>query len=102
MAFENLRVEEQDGIVVATFTREKALNALNSATIRELGELIESVRGSTTARALILTGSGEKAFVAGADISEMKDLGEPAARAFAEAGQKTFSQLESLGVPTIA
>ena len=62
MAYENLRVEEQDGIVVATFTREKALNALNAATLRELGEIIESVRSSKTARALILTGAGEKAF----------------------------------------
>lgn len=102
MTYENLRVEEQNGIVIATFIREKALNALNAATIRELGQIIESVRGSATARALILTGAGEKAFVAGADISEMKDLGEPQARAFAEAGQKTFAQLETLGVPTIA
>jgi len=102
MAYENLRVEEQDGIVVATFIREKALNALNAATIRELGEIIESVRKSPTARALILTGAGEKAFVAGADISEMKELGEAAGRAFAESGQNTFAQLESLGVPTIA
>jgi enoyl-CoA hydratase len=102
MAYENLRVEEQDGIVVATFTREKALNALNAATLRELGEIIEGVRSSKTARALILTGAGEKAFVAGADIAEMKGLGEKDAQAFAESGQKTFAQLETLGIPTIA
>ena len=101
MAFENMRVEEQDGIFTATFTREKALNALNAATIRELGELIEKVRGSKSARALILTGSG-KAFVAGADIAEMKESSEADGRAFAESGQRTFAQLETLGVPTIA
>jgi len=101
MDFENLRVDELDGIFTATFTREKALNALNAATIRELGELIAEVRTSMSARALILTGSG-KAFVAGADIAGMRDMNEAEGRAFAESGQRTFAQLESLGIPTIA
>lgn len=98
--FENILVETADDIVTVTVNRPKALNALNSKTLSELFEAFDSVPDS--ARAVIVTGAGEKAFVAGADISEMKGLGANAATEFSWLGHRAFARLESLPQVTIA
>jgi len=102
MPLENVQLRVEDGVAVATIDRPKALNALNTQTIRELGEMLSLVEGDPAVRALVLTGGGEKAFVAGADIAEMSALTADQARRFAEAGQRTFERLEALPIVTIA
>jgi enoyl-CoA hydratase len=102
MQLENILWKVEDGVGIATMNRPKALNALNTQTVRELGQLLGVVEGDATLRALVLTGAGDKAFVAGADIAEMSALSALEARRFAEAGQRTFERLEGLGIPTIA
>lgn len=103
MAYENLRVEARpDGTTWVTIDRPRALNALNSATLRELGQVVEAASRDANLKVLILTGGGEKAFVAGADIAEMRDLSAPQGRAFSALGHKVFEALEQLPVPTIA
>ena len=102
MELENILWRIEDGVGIATMNRPKALNALDTRTVRELGELIGAVEADRTLRALVLTGGGEKAFVAGADIAEMSALGALDARRFAEAGQRTFERLEGLSIPTLA
>ncbi len=102
MQLENILWKVEDGVGIATLNRPKALNALNTQTVREIGELLSAVEGDASLKALVLTGAGEKAFVAGADIAEMSALPPLAARRFAEAGQRTFERLEALPIPTIA
>jgi enoyl-CoA hydratase len=102
MQLENILWRIEDGVGIATMNRPKALNALDGRTIRELGELLGEVEADRTLRAVILTGAGEKAFVAGADIAEMSALSPLEARRFAEAGQRTVERLEALPIPTIA
>ena len=102
MQLENILWRVEDGVGIVTMNRPKALNALDNRTIRELGELLGVVEADASLRALVLTGAGEKAFVAGADIAEMSTIGTLDARRFAEAGQRTFERLEGLGIPTIA
>ena len=102
MQLENILWRIEDGVGIATMNRPKALNALDTRTVRELGEMLSEVEADRTLRALILTGGGEKAFVAGADIAEMSKLTPLEARRFAEAGQRTFERLEALPIPTIA
>jgi enoyl-CoA hydratase len=100
MTYENIRLETEDGISILTIDRPKALNALNSKT---LGELESALNGlPTTTRALIITGGGDKAFVAGADISEMASISAAQAREFAALGHRAFQTLEQLPIPTIA
>jgi len=102
MQLENIRWTVDGGVGLATMNRPKALNALNAQTLRELGQLLDAVERDATVKALVLTGGGEKAFVAGADIAEMSALGPLEARRFAEMGQRTFERLEELPIPTIA
>jgi enoyl-CoA hydratase len=102
MQLENILWSVDGGVGLVTMNRPKALNALNAQTVRELGLLLDAVEKDATLRALLVTGSGEKAFVAGADISEMSALGPLEARRFAELGQRTFERLEALAIPTIA
>ncbi|MBI5066626.1 MAG: enoyl-CoA hydratase/isomerase family protein [Deltaproteobacteria bacterium] len=102
MALENLLFRVEDGVGIATLNRPKALNALDSRTLRELGELLSQVEADRAVRALVLTGAGDKAFVAGADIAEMSGLSALEARRFAEAGQRTLERLEALPIVTIA
>jgi enoyl-CoA hydratase len=102
MQLENIRWNVEDGVAVATIDRPKALNALDTRTLKELDEVVTTVFKDTSIRALILTGGGEKAFVAGADVSEMVGLQPIEARCFAEIGQRTIGKLEALPVPTIA
>jgi enoyl-CoA hydratase len=102
MAYENLLFEVKDGIAVVTMNRPKALNALNTRTIAELDACLAQVAQDAAVRALVITGAGDKAFVAGADISEMSGLTPEQGRAFAAAGQRAFGRLEALPIPTVA
>lgn len=93
---------EQDGFVgVMTINRPKALNALNSQVLAEIDEALDAIDLNTT-RCLILTGAGEKSFVAGADIGEMSTLTKAEGEAFGKKGNEVFRKLETLPIPTIA
>ena len=93
---------EQEGFVgVITINRPKALNALNSQVLDELNATLDAVDVNET-RALILTGAGEKSFVAGADIGEMSTLTKAEGEAFGKKGNDVFRKLETLPVPVIA
>jgi enoyl-CoA hydratase len=102
MRLENILWRVEETVAVATFHRPKALNALNSATLAELGQVLDAVDADRSLRALVVTGAGEKAFVAGADIAEMAALSPLEAREFAERGERTLARLEALRIPTIA
>src|SRR5207237_8949414 len=100
MAYENILVEREGPIATITVNRPKSLNALNSATLRELTQAVrESVDSS---RALILTGSGDRAFVAGADIAEMAPMTPCSAREFSDLGHVVTALLEDIPCATIA
>jgi enoyl-CoA hydratase len=100
--YENLLVERQDSVAVVILNRPKALNALNSATLRELDAAVAAIGRDRSVRAVVVTGSGEKAFVAGADIAEMQAMSAVAARDFAKFGQSVFTRIERLPQPVIA
>jgi enoyl-CoA hydratase len=102
MAYENLLFEIQDGIATLTFNRPKALNALNSALLDEMSHLLHEVAKDESIRVLILTGAGEKAFVAGADITELARFNPLQAKSFSRKGQKIISRLQDLAIPVIA
>ena len=101
MSFENLIVEVQDGIATLTINREKVLNALNTATLMELSEAFYELDEDPDVNVIILTGAG-KAFVAGADITEMQPLDAIEGRKFGMLGQSVFTQVENLSKPVIA
>ena len=93
---------EQEGFVgIITINRPKALNALNSEVLKELDACLDGVNLETT-RALILTGAGEKSFVAGADIGEMSTLTKAEGEAFGKIGNDVFRKLETFPIPVIA
>ena len=103
MSFQNVSWAVADGIGTLTVNRPKQLNALDVATLTEIAQAIELARAQPgEVRALILTGAGEKAFVAGADIAAMSKLGPAEAREFAALGHRTLNALEALPVVTIA
>lgn len=98
MEFINYEVE--GAVAVLTISRPKALNALNSAVLDEIDEAIDAV-DLDTVRALILTGAGEKSFVAGADIGEMSTLTKAEGEAFGKKGNDVFRKIETLPIPVI-
>lgn len=104
--FKNLLFEEltgdNSGIALLTFNRPKVLNAISHETMVELSAALDQVRENRSIRLLILTGSGDKAFIAGADISQFETLNSRQAYQFALFGQTTFNKLEELAQPTIA
>jgi enoyl-CoA hydratase len=102
MSYENVRYEVEGFIAVITIAREKQLNALNRHTLNELAWALREADGDARLRAVIITGAGDKAFVAGADISEMAGLGAIEARAFAEAGHAVGDAIETMHKPVIA
>lgn len=102
MAYENIIFEIEDGVGVLTFNRPKALNALNPKTLDEVAEVVAAIEKDNQVRVLVLTGAGDKAFVAGADISEFPSMNPLQARLFAEKGQTLFFALEQLDLPVIA
>lgn len=100
--FKNILTEDKNGVLYLTINREDKLNALNFATLEELKAIFEQVVDDRAIKAVILTGAGEKAFVAGADISEIATLNEVNARKFAENGQEIFAMIENCHKPVIA
>jgi len=102
MAFENLLIERGGAIAVATINRPKVLNALNAQTLDELRRLVLDVKADESVRVLILTGAGEKSFVAGADINELAVQTPTSGREHALTGQHVLDLIENLGKPVIA
>lgn len=102
MEYQNVLFEVQDGIGLLTVNRPEKLNALNTLTVDELQDALERIKADRTARVLIITGAGEKAFVAGADISEFVDISLGQGLEFCRKGQGVLSGLDSLGIPSIA
>ena len=97
-----IRLEQTGNVAVATIDRAKALNALNSAVLDDLNAMLDAVAADETIRVLIVTGAGDKAFVAGADIGEMAQLTKTEGEAFGKKGNDVFLKLETLPIPTIA
>ena len=102
MTFETLLVEQHDAVLLVTLNRPRALNALNGQLLSELSAVVARVASDAGVRALVLTGAGDRAFVAGADITELAALDAESARRFAASGQSVFGALERLGKPSIA
>jgi enoyl-CoA hydratase len=102
MNYQFLNVEELDGILTITINRESSLNALNQEVISELGHVIMEVVPSKKLKGVILTGAGQKAFVAGADIKGILGLDSKNASQLARDGQIVFNAFENCKVPTIA
>jgi enoyl-CoA hydratase len=102
MAYENILYEKKDQIAYITFNRPKVLNALNRQTVEELADALRDAREDERVRVLILTGAGEKSFVAGADINELAQRTPVDGKEFSLFGQAVFRQLETLGKPSIA
>lgn len=102
MELKNLILEKEGNVGIISINRPKALNALNSETLKELDYLIDEVANDSEILAIIITGAGEKAFVAGADITEMKDLNTIEGREFGALGNKVFRKIENLNKPVIA
>lgn len=101
-SFENLRYETKNHIAYVTVSRPKALNALNMATMAELHRAFSAVRDDENVRVAILTGDGEKAFIAGADINELATQGPVEGKAYAQRGQAVLDLIENCGKPVIA
>jgi enoyl-CoA hydratase len=101
-AFENLLYEKKNSIAFITVNRPKVLNALNRATMAELRAAFEDARDDASVRVVIISGSGEKAFIAGADINELNQLSPVEAKEYTHRGQAVFDLIETLGKPTIA
>ena len=102
MSYENLLYEKRDGIAFITFNRPKVLNALNRKTMEDLRDALVSARDDEAVRVLILTGAGEKSFVAGADIGELAVQTPVSGKETAAFGQSVLNLLENLGKPSIA
>lgn len=102
MAYQNLLVETSDQVRRITVNRPDKLNALNAVTVAELHDAFTRAGDDDDVRVVVLTGAGEKAFVAGADISEIRGLNPTAARGFSWSGQRLMLAIERLGKPVIA
>ncbi len=100
--FEQIQIRHDGDVVIATIHRPEALNALNQIVLRSLAALLDWIDGAASVRALVLTGAGEKAFVAGADIKQFENMTPTSSAEFAREGQKLFSRLENMRVPVIA
>lgn len=100
MDYNNLIIELNDGIMTVIISRPKAMNALNTNLLTELNTLIDSIESSKDVRVVIFTGDG-KAFVAGADISEMKNKNPEESRIFSQFGNKIFRKIELMNKPVI-
>ncbi|GHE59014.1 enoyl-CoA hydratase/isomerase family protein [Roseivirga thermotolerans] len=101
-AFSNILFENKEGIVYLTINRPDKMNALNAQTIDEIKLAFETIYDDNSIRGVVIAGAGDKAFVAGADISEIASLSEVNARKFAESGQEVFAAIENCHKPVIA
>jgi enoyl-CoA hydratase len=99
---ENLKIHHSKGILTITISRPEALNALNLKTLSELISILQETYQNTEIKGVIVTGDGEKAFVAGADIKELSALNQAQAFAFAQNGQRLFKLMEDCPKPIIA
>lgn len=102
MELKNLLYEVLDNIATITINRPDKLNALNHDTLSELNLVIEKIKTDESVHVVIITGAGEKAFVAGADIEELSELNSESGSEFSEFGQSIFSKIENLNKPVIA
>ncbi len=102
MSYTNILSEVTEGVATVTVNRPDKMNALNAATVGELDACFAELGADSSVRVVILTGSGEKAFVAGADISEMADMSAAEAERLAARGQALMNRIENLGKPVIA
>jgi enoyl-CoA hydratase len=102
MDFKNLKFEKRDQIAIVTINRPDKLNALNMAVMDELRQAFTAVRDDAEVRVALLTGAGEKAFVAGADIGELNKNNPVEAKAYTHRGQSVLDLIENLGKPVIA
>lgn len=102
MEYKNLIIEKKGPIAVLTFNRPKALNALNTETLTELSAAVDEIGKDSSVKVVIVTGSGNKAFVAGADITEVNKLTPLEGRRFGQLGQAAFRKIELLSQPVIA
>jgi enoyl-CoA hydratase len=102
MKTENVRVEKNGMVATVTLDRPKVLNALNAATFAELSSVFDELEKDAAVRVVLLTGAGERAFAAGADIRELALAEDGAGKAFALRGQAVFRKIETLSKPVIA
>ena len=102
MAFENILYEKKNSIAYVTVNRPKVLNALNMATMEELRSAYTAIKDDKEIRVAIMTGSGEKAFIAGADIAELSKHHAVSAKEYTHRGQSVLDLIENLGKPVIA
>jgi len=102
MSFENILLDTKNSIAYVTVNRPKVLNALNMATMEELRKAFTDVKHDAAIRVAILTGSGEKAFIAGADISELAGHDAVSGKQYTHRGQSVLDLIENLGKPVIA
>jgi enoyl-CoA hydratase len=100
--YNNIILEKEEGLAILYINRPKALNALNKDTLTEMRQAIEDVESDDEIRVLIITGAGNKSFVAGADIAYMHPLSAVEGREFSDYGEKTFRLLELMEKPVIA
>lgn len=98
----NFLIEKKEAVLILQINRPKALNALNSSVLDEFLTVLDDLEKRRDIRAVILTGAGDKAFIAGADIAEMSDMSSQAALEFARKGQAVTKKIEQLHVPVIA
>src|SRR6201998_2287330 len=101
MDLSNVKLEKKNAIAYVTIDRPKVLNALNMATMQELWQVFSELKDDKQIRVVILTGAGEKAFVAGADINELNKNNPVEAKAYTHKGQATLDLIENLGKPVI-
>ena len=102
MSYENIIFETVGGVAIIKFNRPKALNAINPAVLEEVNDALENIEADHETRVLVLTGEGEKAFVAGADIAHMVKLSPLEGRKFSRGGHDLLFRLEGLPIPVIA
>lgn len=102
MTFQNLQFEQKAKIAIITINRPEKLNALNKETVSELSELFKNIQDNKDISVVIITGAGEKAFVAGADIKEITELDSGAGEEFSQKGSDVFRSIEKMGIPVIA
>src|SRR5512146_2879396 len=102
MDLANILWRVDDGVALVTINRPKALNALDPETVAEIERVVDAIAVDRSVRAVVVTGAGDRAFVAGADIGRMSSMTVQQAQAFAEAGHRTLAKLEALPIPTVA
>lgn len=102
MSFEHITLATEDGVATLTINRPKVLNALNQEVLSEISAALDQVKDDDAAKALVVTGAGDKAFVAGADINELAKMNPLGAKELAARGQGVLAKFERLGKPTVA